>query len=86
MQEQLAWRSFRLEIVNKFPVLSISVGDQKIPLALDLGGDEPIQLSTQALEKINVEILPDVYTPGRTPRGTSSRHVNSGSLNFGSAD
>jgi hypothetical protein len=54
--------SVPLEIVNNFPVLMVSVGDQKIPVAFDLGGDEPIELTTQALEKIKVEILPDAYT------------------------
>jgi hypothetical protein len=54
--------SVPLEIVNNFPVLMVSVGDQKIPVAFDLGGDEPIELTTQALEKIKVEILPDAFT------------------------
>jgi hypothetical protein len=51
-----------IEIVNNFPVLSVSVGDQNIPVAFDLGGDEPIELKTQALRKIVVEFLPDAYT------------------------
>ena len=54
--------SVPIEIVNNFPVLMVSVGDQKIPVAFDLGGDEPIELTTQALGKIKVEILPDPYT------------------------
>lgn len=50
-----------IEIVNHFPVLSISVGDQSIPVAFDLGGDEPIELTTEVLKKIVVEFLSDAY-------------------------
>lgn len=51
-----------IEIVSNFPVLSVSIGNQNIPVSFDLGGDEPIELTTQALEKVNVQFLPDPYT------------------------
>jgi hypothetical protein len=51
-----------IEIVNNLPLLSVSVADQNIPVTFDLGGNEPIGLTTRALERIKVEILPDAYT------------------------
>jgi hypothetical protein len=53
--------SVPIEIVNKLPVLSIAVGDQKIPVSFDLGGED-IELTTQVLETISVQNLPETYT------------------------
>lgn len=50
-----------IEIVHNFPVLSVSIGDQDIPVVFDLGGDNTIELTQSALEKITVRPLPDKY-------------------------
>jgi hypothetical protein len=46
-----------IEIVDNFLVLSLSIGDQEIPVAFDLGGDHQIELTPEALQKIDVQYL-----------------------------
>ena len=51
-----------LDVVNNFPVVDVVIGAQTIPVAFDLGGDNTIELTVTALEKINVKYLPERYT------------------------
>jgi hypothetical protein len=50
-----------IEIVNNFPVIEVSIGNQQIPVAFDLGGDTQIELTNEALQKIQVEPLNKTY-------------------------
>jgi hypothetical protein len=59
--ETAASVSVPIEIVNNFPVLSLSIGDQEIPVAFDLGGDHQIELTPEALQKIDVQYLEETY-------------------------
>jgi hypothetical protein len=51
-----------LEVINNFPVIGVVIGDETIPVAFDLGGDNTIELTAAALEKINVRYLQERYT------------------------
>jgi len=51
-----------IELVNNFPVLKISVGDQAVAVMFDLGGSDEIVLTSEALRSLNVERLTETYT------------------------
>lgn len=57
-----AEHGIRLEIINNFPVLDVVVDGQSIPVAFDLGGDDTIELTAEALGKIRVRYLQERYT------------------------
>ena len=51
-----------LEIVNNFPVIGVEIGGQTIPVSFDLGGDNTIELTAEALGRIQVRYLQERYT------------------------
>ena len=51
-----------LEIVNNFPVVGVEIGGQTVPVSFDLGGDHTIELTAQALSRIEVRYLQERYT------------------------
>ncbi len=50
-----------IELVNNFPVLKISVGDQIVSVMFDLGGSDEIVLTSDALRSLKVERLTETY-------------------------
>jgi len=50
-----------IELVNNFPVLKVSVGDQSIAVMFDLGGSDEIVLTSDALRSLKVERLTETY-------------------------
>jgi hypothetical protein len=50
-----------IELVNKFPVLNVSIGDQSVAVMFDLGGSDEIVLTSDVLRSINVERLSETY-------------------------
>jgi len=50
-----------IELVNNFPVLKVSVGDQTVAVMFDLGGSDEIVLTSEALRSLNVERLTETY-------------------------
>jgi hypothetical protein len=51
-----------IEIINNFPVVGVDIGGHTIAVSFDLGGDEAIELTTEALSKIEVRYLQERYT------------------------
>jgi hypothetical protein len=50
-----------IELINNFPVLEVTVGDQPVSVMFDLGGSDEIVLSTAALSSLEVERLTETY-------------------------
>lgn len=57
-----AEQAIPLQIVNNFPVVDVLLNGKPIPVAVDLGGDDTIELTTTALSKVEVRYLQDRYT------------------------
>ena len=57
-----AEQAIPLQIVNNFPVVDVLLNGKPIPVAVDLGGDDTIELTTTALSKVKVRYLQDRYT------------------------
>ena len=51
-----------LQIIKNFPVIDVVIDGQTLPVAFDLGGDNTIELTATALEKIKVRYLQERYT------------------------
>jgi hypothetical protein len=50
-----------IELINNFPVLKVSVGDQPVAVMFDLGGSDEIVLTSDALRSLKVERLEETY-------------------------
>jgi hypothetical protein len=51
-----------IELINNFPVLAITVGEEPVSVMFDLGGSDEIVLSPAALRSLKVERLAETYT------------------------
>lgn len=47
-----------LNMVKSFPVITVTIGNQQVPLMFDIGGSDQVALSAEALKTMQVESLP----------------------------
>jgi hypothetical protein len=50
-----------IKLLNNFPVLNVSIGEQSVAVMFDLGGSDEIVLTADALRSLEVERLSETY-------------------------